>query len=130
GRESRTCRGWPYRYPDAWEQLVRLAENHLLGAAAGEALTLLRKLTRCNNLPLAQNSAKFLYAQRRASLPSPAPERAPAAPGDWGPFLAYLETLDDAAVQAFLAEFLARRQAQAGPALLAGGGPAGPDLPG
>jgi hypothetical protein len=130
GREARTCRSWPHRYPDAWEQLFRAAEDRLLGDAGGEALHFLRKLLRSDNPTLSQNTAKFLYAKRRESLPPREPDRAAAAPGDWGPFLAYLESLDDAAVQAFLAEFLARRLAQTGPALPAGGGPPGPPVPG
>jgi hypothetical protein len=129
GREARTCRSWPQRYPDDWERLFGAAADRLLADAGAEALHFLRKLLRSETTPLGQNTAKFLYSRWRESRPGKGKD-APAVPGDWGPFLAYLESLDDAAVQAFLQEFLARRLAQAGAAVPAGGGPAGPAVGG
>ena len=128
-RAERTCRSWPQRYPEAWQRLYLEAEEHVLTEASVEAMHYLRKLLRTDNPWLQQNTAKFLYTQRcgtRMLLRDAAADAAPG--GDWGPFLAYLETLTDAQVKAYLQEFLARRLPQASPALPAPAGDAGPPV--
>src|SRR5262245_21546809 len=130
-RSARTCRDWTTRYPADWDRLLRAAEERLLKEAGAEALFCLRKLLRSEDPWLQQNTAKFLMSLRREACArqgkgGPAGDR----PGEWAAFIAYLESLNDAQVKAFLEDFVARRLAQAGPAVPAGGGPPGPPQPG
>jgi predicted Zn-dependent protease len=133
-REPRTCRGWPVRYPEVWQRLYDEAVDRFLEEAGDEATFYLRRLLRASDPKdpwLQQNTAKFLATQRREARRE---RRAAAAqagpPGDWTPYLSYLETLSDAQLKAFVDEFVARRQAQAGAAVPVGDGEPGPAVGG
>lgn len=130
-RQPRTCRAWPLRYPEEWERLFCAAEDALLAEAGSESLHFLRRLLRSEDEWLRQNTAKFLLTQRRSARIL---KREAAAAGQlldkWGPFLAYLERLDDAEVGAFLEEFLARHFTPANPAPPPDPGEANPQAPG
>jgi hypothetical protein len=123
GRRPRTCRDWPLSYPEVWQRLYLAAEDRLLEEAGAEALHFLRRLARDAPDPwVRQNTAKFLY-ERRCEARAHLRATAAAAPaGDWGPFVAYLEGLTDGELKAFLQDFVARRLAEAGPAVPADGG--------
>jgi hypothetical protein len=133
-REPRTCRGWPVRYPEVWRRLYDEAVDQFLDEAGDEATFYLRKLLRATDPKdpwLQQNTAKFLAAQRRQARRERRAAAAPAGPpGDWAPYLAYLEKLSDADLKSFLDEFVARRLAQARPAVPAGGDEPGPAVGG
>jgi hypothetical protein len=129
-RSPRTCRSWSERYPHDWQRLYCAAEDKLLAEAAAEAMHFLRRLLRSKDEWILQNTAKFLVSERREarSRQDAAATDADNRDSDWSPFLAHLETLSDAQLQAFLDDFVARRLAQASPALLAGSGGSSPPV--
>jgi hypothetical protein len=129
-RTPRACRGWPERYPQDWDRLYRAAETKLRHEARGEALSYLRKFLRSEDAWLGQNTAKFLYAHGEADRARESQEGTAAERlGEWAPYISQLETMSDAAVKAFLVEFVARRLAQAGAAVPAADGGASPAEP-
>ncbi len=121
--DERSCRRWRTKYPEAWQQLFRNEEEDLHEHLGVEAAIVLKQTLRGPDVRLAQNSAKFLYGQRRATcrmigLRSPAPGES-----RWAPILEYLDSLTEDEVRAFVEECLGRWTAQPRP-LTAGGGAA------
>ena len=125
GRSARAVRRWPERYRDDWDRIFRKAEDKLLAQVAGEAYSVLRKLLHSEQNWIGQNTGKFFYRLRwethRESDPAAAP--LPLHP-KWGPYIAFLETMNDDEIRAFVTQWLAQRLAAGGAAVPSGSGPA------
>jgi len=130
-RTGRSCRRWTDRYPEVWEQLYQAEKTRLVVLVGNEAMECLRQMLRDKDGKLRQNAAKFLCTHTDDLLGRPRRTAKPAAPpGEWAPFIAYLESHSDEEVRAYVEQHLANRHSQAGAAVPAGGCEPGPAVGG
>src|SRR5262249_10805461 len=64
GRRPATCRRWPPRYPEAWCRHLQVAERRLLSEAGAEAVTVMRRLLRSEDVKVCRDVACALVTLR------------------------------------------------------------------
>jgi hypothetical protein len=133
-----SCRRWTERYPDEWRRLLTRMEEIALRHAGNEALSILRRMAvavdprKAEDKRLAQRAAAFLFGKQReakARWRRRQPQQDPLFT-KYAPLIVYLESLDEAQRQAFIAHLAAGPAPQPGTGPTGEGGGASPPVAG
>jgi hypothetical protein len=103
---------WVRVYREEWERFLRNAENRLARETSNESRSLLRQLLRNTSSRIRSMAADKLTRHR---LQQKANETPPDPRVEHSAYIDFLEEMSDEQLQQYLAEFIARSQAEGGP---------------